>query len=110
MPDGGLRVTDFKTGKVTALTNPLSDGQRLQLPLYARAADHDRAILTGSDDGEWPPATARYLEVRDADVKEHKMPLDDALVAGSRNTSRGGWPRSPPASSRRNRTRPTVAV
>ena len=23
MPDGGLRVTDFKTGKVTSVTNPL---------------------------------------------------------------------------------------
>ena len=49
--------------------------------MYARAADHDRAILTGGDDGDWPSATARYLEVRDADVKEHKMPLDADLIA-----------------------------
>ncbi|HZX54837.1 MAG TPA: PD-(D/E)XK nuclease family protein, partial [Ilumatobacteraceae bacterium] len=81
MPDGGLRVTDFKTGKVTSITDPLSDGQRLQLPLYARAADHDRAALTDSTGGDWPSATARYLQVREAAVKETKVALDATLIA-----------------------------
>jgi len=81
MPDRGLRVTDFKTGKVNSVRNPLSDGQRLQLPLYARAADHDRALLTGDEDGDWPSATARYLQVRDAAVKETKIDLNPALIA-----------------------------
>jgi RecB family exonuclease len=66
LPDGGLRVTDFKTGKAVPLTNPLDDGHRLQLPLYARAADRDRAILVGDEADGSPPATARYLHVRDA--------------------------------------------
>jgi RecB family exonuclease len=80
MPDGGLRVTDFKTGKVTSINNPLSDGQRLQLPLYARAADYDRATLTDHNGGDWPTATARYLQVREATVKETKVALDAALI------------------------------
>ena len=42
MPDGGLRVTDFKTGAKFSLRDVLDGGRRLQLPLYARAADHDR--------------------------------------------------------------------
>ena len=80
MPHGALRVTDYKTGKVTASKDPLSGGQSLQLPLYARAADHDRALLTGSENGGWPPATARYLQVRDAGVKAVEVALDAALI------------------------------
>ena len=81
MPDGGLRVTDFKTGNLSSLTDPLNGGTRLQLPLYARAADHDRSSLVGSADADAPPATARYLLVRDAKATSRPVPLDPALIA-----------------------------
>jgi RecB family exonuclease len=81
MPDDGLRVTDFKTGAVVSLRNVLDDGRRLQLPLYARAADHDRALLTGSDPVGAPPATARYLHIRDAKATPKPIELDPPLIA-----------------------------
>ena len=81
MPDGGLRVTDFKTSKATSVSNVLEDGRRLQLPLYARAADHDRAVLTGHDQADAPAATARYLHVRDASATSRPVALDAPLIA-----------------------------
>jgi ATP-dependent helicase/DNAse subunit B len=78
---GGLRVTDFKTGQVGSLANPLGDGLRLQLPLYARAADQDRATLVGDDTDGPPSATARYLQVRDATATSKSMELTPALIA-----------------------------
>jgi hypothetical protein len=81
LPDGGLRVTDFKTGKAFSLTNPLDDGHRLQLPLYARAADQDRAMLVGDDSDGFPAATARYLHVRDASATAKSLELTPQLIA-----------------------------
>ena len=81
MPDGGLRVTDFKTGTLTSLTDVLDGGGRLQLPLYARAADHDRPSLVGSGAADAPRATARYLLVRDAKATPKPVPLEPALIA-----------------------------
>ena len=81
MPDGGLRVTDFKTGRATSVRNVLEDGRRLQLPLYARAADRDRAILTGHDQPGAPAATARYLHVREASATSRPVALDAPLIA-----------------------------
>jgi hypothetical protein len=81
MPDSGLRVTDFKTGGTVSLKNVLDDGRRLQLPLYARAADHDRLALTSDDPAGAPRATARYLHVRDAKATPRPVPLDAALIA-----------------------------
>jgi hypothetical protein len=82
LPGGGLRVTDFKTGKAVSLTNPLNDGHRLQLPLYARAADQDRALLIGDDTEGWPAATARYLHVRDAAATPRSLELTpDVIIA-----------------------------
>ena len=37
--------------------------------------------LTGERRSDWPSATARYLQVRDAAVKETKVPLDATLIA-----------------------------
>ena len=81
MPDGGLRVTDFKTGLLSSLTDPLNGGGRLQLPLYARAADQDRPVLVDPQPASAPPATARYLLVREAKAAPRAMPLDPALIA-----------------------------
>jgi ATP-dependent helicase/nuclease subunit B len=81
MADGGLRVTDFKTGVVKSVSNPLEGGRKLQLPLYARAADHDRAILTGDNPTDAPAATARYLQIRDAKATSRPVPLDAELIA-----------------------------
>jgi RecB family exonuclease len=81
MPDGGLQVTDFKTSAPISMRNPLDDGRRLQLPLYARAADRDRAALAGDDRAEVPPATARYLHVRDGKATPRPITLDAALIA-----------------------------
>ena len=81
MPDGGLRVTDFKTGLLSSLTDPLNGGGRLQLPLYARAADQDRPVLVDPQPASAPPATARYLLVREAKATPRAMPLDPALIA-----------------------------
>jgi RecB family exonuclease len=80
MPDGRLRVTDFKTSAPQSMRNPLDDGRRLQLPLYAIAADHDRIALAGEDHVDPPPATARYLHVRDGKATARDVPLDAALI------------------------------
>jgi RecB family exonuclease len=81
MPDGGLRVTDFKTGVAASVRNALADGRSLQLPLYARAADQDRAELTTDAQLNAPAATARYLHVRDARATPRPVPLDATLIA-----------------------------
>ncbi|HVE19992.1 MAG TPA: PD-(D/E)XK nuclease family protein, partial [Ilumatobacteraceae bacterium] len=81
MPDGGLRVTDFKTSKASSMRNVLEDGRRLQLPLYARAADRDRTLLTGDHRPDAPVATARYLHVRDAAATSRPVVLDAPLIA-----------------------------
>ena len=78
--DGSLRVTDFKTGPVKSLKNVLDDGRRLQLPLYARAADHGRHLLTGHDTTAAAPATARYLEVRDGKATPRPVAIDADVV------------------------------
>ncbi|HEY7625780.1 MAG TPA: PD-(D/E)XK nuclease family protein, partial [Ilumatobacteraceae bacterium] len=81
MADGGLRVTDYKTGASVGPTkNVLDSGRGLQLPLYARAADHDGQLLTGLDRTGAPPATARYLQVRDAKATSRPVNLDPALI------------------------------
>ena len=81
MPDGGLRVTDFKTSRATSVRNVLGDGRKLQLPMYARAADRDRAVLTGHKQPDAPAATARYLHVRDASATSRPVVLDAPLIA-----------------------------
>ncbi len=81
MPDDSLRVTDFKTSAAVSMKNPLDDGHRLQLPLYARAADHDRAVLTGDHLPGALPATARYLHIRDAKATPRPIELDSQLIA-----------------------------
>ena len=81
LPDGTLRVTDFKTSAAVSMRNALDDGRRLQLPLYARAADQDRVTLTGDDRADAPPATARYLHVRDGKAIERQITLDPTLIA-----------------------------
>lgn len=81
LPDGGLRVTDFKTGKVKSVRNPLDSGESLQLPLYARAADHDADLWLPAPRAATPPATARYVQVRDAKAEPRNVVLDDALIA-----------------------------
>jgi RecB family exonuclease len=81
MPDGGLRVTDFKTSAPMSMKNPLDDGRRLQLPLYAMAADVARSTLSGDDHVDPPPATARYLHVRDGKAVERELVLDAPLFA-----------------------------
>jgi hypothetical protein len=81
MPDGGLRVTDFKTSAVRSVSNVLEDGRKLQLPLYARAADQDRAALIGDAAVEFPPASVRYLHVRDAKATPKPVELGAPLIA-----------------------------
>ena len=81
MPDGALRVTDFKTSRAASVRNVLGDGRKLQLPLYARAADRDRALLTGQDEPGAPAATARYLHVRDGSATSRPIALDAPLIA-----------------------------
>ncbi|HEY0520638.1 MAG TPA: PD-(D/E)XK nuclease family protein, partial [Ilumatobacteraceae bacterium] len=81
MSDGGLRVTDFKTSAPTSIRNPLDEGRRLQLPLYAIAADHDRIALAGDKHVDPPAATVRYLHVRDGKAVARDVVIDAALVA-----------------------------
>lgn len=81
MPDGSLRVTDFKTSAAASVKNALEDGRRLQLPLYARAADQDRAVLTRNNRTDVASATARYLHVRDGKATPRLVELDAALIA-----------------------------
>ncbi len=81
MAGGGLRVTDFKTGAKSTLKDVLDGGRKLQLPLYARAADHDRALLVDDDAVDAPAATARYLYVREAKAEARQVPIDATLIA-----------------------------
>ena len=81
MPDGRLRVTDFKTSAPVSVTNALDGGRRLQLPLYARAADEARAELVADDGTDAPAATARYLHVRDGKAIPREIALDAGLIA-----------------------------
>jgi ATP-dependent helicase/nuclease subunit B len=97
LTDGALRVTDFKTGKASIRTaDPLEGGRKLQLPMYAIAADRDRGDLFGAA-GQADPygprpvdpaalqlalspsASARYLEVREGKATPRVLPLDDTL-------------------------------
>jgi hypothetical protein len=81
LPDGSLRVTDFKTSAPISMRNALDDGRRLQLPLYARAVDQDRATLIGDDRPDAPRATARYLHVRDGKAVARQVELEPGLIA-----------------------------
>jgi PD-(D/E)XK nuclease superfamily len=81
LPDGSLRVTDFKTSVAASVKNVLDGGRRLQLPLYARAADHDRALLAGDARADAPTATARYLHVRDGKAVSKEIELHADLIA-----------------------------
>ena len=80
LDDGGLRVTDYKTSATTSLRDPLDGGHRLQLPLYAHAADQDRVALTGDTGAGSPPASARYLHVRDGKATSRPLALDAAVI------------------------------
>jgi RecB family exonuclease len=99
MPDGSLRVTDFKTGKASIRKDDaLEGGRKLQLPLYSLAADQHRVELfaaAGEVDPYTPtsrdpaamqlaltPATSvRYLEIRDGKAVGRPLPLDTELRA-----------------------------
>lgn len=73
--DGGLLVIDYKGGSKRPFegieSNPLNDGRRMQLPLYARAVA-ERLERSG-------PRTGLYWLTRENDIKE--MVLDDELEA-----------------------------
>jgi RecB family exonuclease len=78
MPDGTLRVTDYKTGgdaKYRALaTDPVGRGRLLQLPLYGLAARERFG-------DEHTPVTSRYWMVAEkADFREHPVPVDDDTI------------------------------
>ncbi len=100
LADGALRVTDFKTGKATIrAADPLENGRKLQLPLYAIAADQARSELIhrSGDTDQYvpaprdpaalqlslaPPTSARYLEIREGRAVGRPLPLDAELRAG----------------------------
>ena len=77
-PDGGLVVSDYKTGRQLGLaklaTDPLVGGRRLQLPLYAMAArDHF---------GAPGPVRARYWMVSaERAVPSYQLELTTAVEA-----------------------------
>lgn len=79
-PNGGLQVTDYKTGKSTRYTAikqdvPHHNGTRLQLPIYALAAA--QAFGDGGD-----TIRTRYLFVSDraASVREIGLDIDDDVL------------------------------
>lgn len=76
--DGRLHVTDIKTGssskfKDLSATNPVENGAKLQLPLYAHAA---RALMNRPH----TPVEAHYWFVL-RDDKRVQVPLNDAVAA-----------------------------
>jgi hypothetical protein len=78
MPDGSIRVTDYKTGsdfKYKALKDdPVDRGRLLQLPLYGLAA---RARF-GDDDTE---VQSRYWMVAErTDFRSWKVAVDDETI------------------------------
>ena len=92
MPDDGLRVTDFKTSAAVSMKNPLDDGHRLQLPLYARAADHDRAVLTGDHRARCSPgngALPAHPRCQGHAATDPARRAADRRVRGLRGTAAG---------------------
>ena len=103
--DGGLLVIDYKGGSKSSFSgmeaNPLDDGRRLQLPLYARVVS-ERLGLKG-------PRTALYWLTRYGELKPMELEgdlesdLDRTVTAALDGISHGifpavpgeavGWPR-----------------
>ena len=82
MPDGGLRVTDFKTGNESSLTDPLDGGT----PAAATALrPRRRSRSSPASSTPTPPTRLRprpaICYVREAKATSKPVPLDPALIA-----------------------------
>jgi len=62
--DGGLRVIDYKTGTGRLSVKELDEGRRIQLPLYALAAQEALALGEVEDGFYWAILAARRSSLR----------------------------------------------
>jgi ATP-dependent helicase/nuclease subunit B len=91
-PDGRLRVIDYKAGSTRISARDLADGHRLQLPLYALAAE--RALGAEVASGfYWHISSARSSSLRLEEVEggvvgavetatEYALAIGEAVCAG----------------------------
>ena len=101
--DGSLRVLDYKTGKSKYYngldeTNPIENGRRLQLPIYALAA---RAHANNPDASVWAGYWFLNEESKFTTVGYHVTPevadiVDSVLTTIVDNIEAGVFPAHPP--------------
>ncbi|WP_166345581.1 PD-(D/E)XK nuclease family protein [Phytoactinopolyspora limicola] len=90
--DGTLVVIDYKTGKPDSYrdlnSDPCHRGQRLQLPLYAMAAQAERAGLTTSDRQIGPIRSEYWFTSRRGGFERIGYRVDDTVVAQAQRALR----------------------
>lgn len=101
--DGSLRVLDYKTGKAKYYkgldeTNPVENGRRLQLPIYALAA---RAHVNNPDASVWAGYWFLNEESKFVTIGYHVTPevasiVDDVVTTIVDNIEAGVFPAHPP--------------
>jgi putative RecB family exonuclease len=85
-PDGRLRIIDYKTGSTSISSRDLAEGHRLQLPLYALAAQ-DALKTTVADGFYWHIGLARSSSLN---LAKYSPPAGDKRgVAGAIETAVG---------------------
>lgn len=72
-PDGGLRVIDYKTGRSRLGAVELNDGRRIQLPLYALAAQQALELGEVVDGFYWAILAAERGSLR---LSNYRLPED----------------------------------
>jgi ATP-dependent helicase/DNAse subunit B len=73
-PDGGLRVIDYKTGRSRLNPGELDQGRRIQLPLYAMAAQEALGLGRVVDGFYWAILAAERGTLRLANYRAPEQP------------------------------------
>lgn len=76
-PDGGLRVIDYKTGRGSLHPGELHAGRRIQLPLYAMAAQEALGLGVAVDGFYWAILAAEPGSLR---LSRYRAPEEAAAV------------------------------
>jgi ATP-dependent helicase/nuclease subunit B len=74
-PDGGLRVIDYKTGRSRLNVGELDEGRRIQLPLYALAAQEALGLGQVVDGFYWAILAAERGSLR---LSNYRAPEEEA--------------------------------
>ncbi len=84
-PKGRLRVIDYKTGGSHLSSADLIEGRRLQLPLYALAAERVLGLGTVSEGFYW---NLRRAEAGSLKLKKFKVEWDGEILQGPEGAAR----------------------